>query len=743
MRTLALQTVMELRLLLRLRWPLLLPLAAGAWMILETRETGLPASMDVNLYAASAHDLLMIFVPMVPILLGVYLMRRDTLNTAYEWGLALPVTNRVFITSKWMAGFVYSSMFTLCIQAAYLIAAWQHALPWKSALKQILIYTSLYESSFAICLALGMVLGALMPMRFSLPIAFCGWVFGTLFVPMFLVEVFNWHPANMFSLNPLELAGGTVNEAWTFQLRAEEFRLKFAINAAFTLFMLTAAAAVLARSRPVLRPQIPNLVMWTALLTALASLVPYAGLWGVRYETINAVEAAAAPPEQAQPQEPFMFRIDRLALEVHRNEDDRLDLKATVDLPLQNGALIPAAPGIKKVKEHAEGVVSFLLYPRLTVQSLAIDGRSVPFEQKRDLVSFERDLLGTGSGTRTLVFTYTGTLHEWEREYTRQYYRAFVDGRQVFLPGYNGWFPIPGGDSLLYKSYRYAMSRTDTLQYMQADIDVRMTGFPGDLFTTIPPAPDDGPGSRHWSQKSAGGLTILGGSFETVRIDGEPISIVTTPGNVEESKLFLERINEQRIFYEDWIGEPLNRLKQIVYFPMDDTMRWSYGNNLFIEGHTLFINEMTHNNLDNYKLQQVMTYLLFGDTVSTTMPVNEWDDKNQKMADTYSIVQELREAIVPYVWLAESLPADERLNMHHISPLHKTMHEMINNAYAAGKQDLVRRVLLRFYDQGLYIKDPYSVPFQPIQFSEHDGRFKFPVITWKQWLKVWNEEKGR
>ncbi|MCQ6559602.1 hypothetical protein [Paenibacillus mendelii] len=744
MRALALQIVMELRLLFRLRWPLLLPPVAGAWMIVQTYSNGLPASMDVNLYAADAHNMLMIFTPIIPILFGVLLMRRDTLNASYEWSLALPVSNRVFITSKWIAGFLYSSMFTLCIQAAYLFSAWKHELAWQSAMSQLMFYTTIYETTFALSVALGMVLGALMPMRFSLAIAFCGWVFGTIFVPMFLVDTYYWYPANVFSLSPLmNMSNNTVNETWTFQLKAQEYGLQIVINAAFTLFMLAASGALLARSRPVMRPKIPNLIMWTALLTALASLVPYAGFWGDRYDRINAVKAAAPPSEQAQPQEPFMFRIDRLALEVSRSQDDILDMKATINLPVQDGALIPAAPGITKVKEHEEGRVSFLLYPRLIVQSFTVDGRSIPFKQERDLLSFDRSLLGPGDGVHTLVITYSGSLNEWESEYSTQYYRAFVDGAQVYLPSHIGWFPIPGGDSLLYSNYRFALNRTDTLKYMQADIDVRLTGFPGDLYASISPAPDDRPNSRHWSQSSASGVTIFGGRFENVSISGEPISIVTTPGNVKESKLFLERLHEQRLFYERWLGKPLSRLKQIVYFPMDDTIRPSYGTNILIEDNMMFISEMQHNNLDDYRLQQVMNYMLFGDTVNTTMPVDEWDDQNKKMAETYSIVQEIRRAIAPYVWLKETNPDAVNQDPHSMSPLSKPLMDMIDHAYTEGKQELVRRVLLHFLNEGLYINDLYSARFQPIQFNDNVTRFTFPLITWNQWLKVWNEEKGR
>ena len=66
------QTIMELRLLLKLQWPLLLPFGAGLWMLINTHDPVATASQDVNVYANSEHSTILLLTTIVPILLGVY-----------------------------------------------------------------------------------------------------------------------------------------------------------------------------------------------------------------------------------------------------------------------------------------------------------------------------------------------------------------------------------------------------------------------------------------------------------------------------------------------------------------------------------------------------------------------------------------------------------------------------------------------------------------------------------------------
>ncbi|GIQ67097.1 hypothetical protein PACILC2_56650 [Paenibacillus cisolokensis] len=195
------QLALELRLLLKYRWPLLLPPAAGLYMAIRLLGGNVYDMADDNLLAFESHAVLMTVTLAVPVLLGVMLIRRDTLHPSYEWSLSLPVSNWTIIGTKWLAGFLYMSLFTLAISAAYAICALKHGMPLSSIAGVLTLTGFMYETYYGISLALGLLLGALMPARFSLPIAFCGWVFGAIFLQLFVAQSLHFYPVRAFFLN--------------------------------------------------------------------------------------------------------------------------------------------------------------------------------------------------------------------------------------------------------------------------------------------------------------------------------------------------------------------------------------------------------------------------------------------------------------------------------------------------------------------------------------------------------------
>lgn len=707
-------------------------------MLLQCLNLGGNRWQDINMHASNVHTQLMIFLTAVPVLLGVLLVRRDIFNPVYEWSLGFPVTNRVLIASKWIAGYLYCWLFIVFVQAAYLFAAYEHQLAWYAALQFLIFFTFLYAMSFGVALSLGMLLGALMPLRFSLPIAFCGWIFGSVFVPLFLSQIANLYPLNAFSLNHLMNAStSSPIGAWSLQLQKMEHRLLLAINVAFGLFMLTAASALLARVRPVRRPKVPHLVMWTALLVAIASLVPYGGLWADRYERAGAARAVKQGAADER-QEPYMFSIKRMAIDVTRHPDNSLIFKAVIELPTAGGKPIPAAPGITEVREHVPGHITFLLYPQLKVSSITVDGKAASWRQDHEQVSFDRALLTKNQNTHVIEFQYSGTLHEWALAYDRSYYRGFVDKENVYLPAALGWYPIAGAAELFAANRKSPRNREDAQTFAKADLELTMTGFPGMLYASIPPATDDKPEVRHWKMDRGDQLFVLGGQFETVRLEGEPVSVITTASSIQASKRFLEMLKERRAFFEAWTDAPLNRLRQIIYLPMGQTMSDQEYIGVTMAGDTLLVNQSLYNSILD-RMPRILNMMLFGDIIAEYEHIEEWDDENNKQEETYSIIQELRQLISFYMWQKHLDPGT--VGTYSLSPVHEKMLQMVDAAYNNGQEELVRRVLLRFYEQGL--KVTYLSPVG-LTFNEAEPvRFIYPTITWKDWLKVWNEEKGR
>lgn len=745
MRVLLLQIMLELKLLARMRWPLLLPLPAGGWLLLQATQQTHGAVIDIDLYAVDAHTMIIVFAMAVPILLGVLLIRRDTLSSAYEWSLGLPVSNAVIIASKWFAGFLYSSLFTVSVQAVYLALAWHHEIPWSSALHFMLYYSLIYEMAFAAAVALGLVLGALMPLRFSLPIAFCGWVFGSLFVPAYLVGNMRLYPLKAFSLNHLiNIPSTMTNVGWYSSLSDLENVRLYPFVALFSLFMLTAAAALIARTRPVRCPKLPVIIMLLTLLLSGISYIPYGKLWMDRQEQLEVMQASAADITRHKlPHEPFAFRISSMKLDVKRHPDNELEMTAVIVIPTNKGQLIPAAPGIKKVVPQQDGYVSFLLDPLLEVQSLTVNEAEVSWRQHGQFVSFEQSALMDGAGDKhTIEFRYQGSINRWQPLFSGENYLAFVVDQSVLLPSYVGWFPLPGGERL-YIDSENVRPRGDITRYLRADFELTASGFPGPLYSTLQAAPDDTAQRRHFIQHDSEAPELFGGDLVTVRVEGEPIAFITTKSREQTGKQFLKEINKQRGFYESWLGRPLDSIRQIVYFPMGAMWSWMNTGESYSNGNTVYMSAQTFQSLDAFRAQDIIGRLLFDDPLNVHQHVNEWGDYKNPNED-YSMIQEIRTLILSLDRL-ESLKREELASDYFVTSrfaLADPMVKMVKEAYVEGNSDLVKRVLRRFYDGGLHVEDLYERG-APIYQLAQDKRYLFPTINWQDWLAVWNEEKGR
>ncbi|GGD48829.1 hypothetical protein [Paenibacillus nasutitermitis] len=743
MRSLILQIRFELRMLVKQRWPLLLPPAAGAWMILQCLDMRHFQSTDLNLYAAEAHSLIMMFITAVPVLLGVLLIRRDTLHASYEWSLGLPVTNRVIIASKWTAGFLYMSVSTLMIQLGYAALAWHHALPLESALHMIVWYTLFYEMSFAAGIALGLVLGALMPLRFSLPIAFCGWVFGALFLPALMVDNMHWYPVKVFSLNHLlSITVNTNNEVWTFDLAGREYILMFFFVAAFSLFMLTAAGARLACSRPVYRANTPMIIMLLGLLFSAAVYVPYGWMWYERYTQQHIMIAAAKNDAQIDPHELYQFRIDSMILDLTRQADNSLDILARIELPTQKGSLIPASETIRQVKRHFPGQVTFLLDPLLEINAMNINGKPASWRRDGDFVSFDERLLESGRQNHIIEIHYGGTINEWRSNGGSETQFAFVQGSNVLLPAHLGWFPIPGGDTLKLYTGTYLSDRVDVVKGLRTHFDITLRGFPGPVYASIAAAADDRPQARHFVQNSAEAPFLLGGNFTQVRIPGETLSVMTTPGSAKDAKSFLLAFKERRSYYQAWSGMPLEGVEQIFYFPMSAQFPNYFSGQGTAQGNMFFFQANQYTRLTYSSLQPIMSKLLFGDNTEVYLDVNQWEDYRDP-ENEYSIVQEIRSAILSLDQKEAYDKIDPTFSIQIMgdSPPSQSMALMINEAFSNGEADLVKRVLLRFLQQGLKVEDNFlNIPYSYNEMER--SPYTYPDISWMDWLRVWKEEKA-
>jgi len=734
------QTRLELLLILRMRWPILLPLAAGIYLWAQMAGSASDGYADIRL---ALIDMLRTFHTLslaLPMLFGVLLVRRDLLHPAFGWMHALPVNNAAYLLGKLCAGFLYLLLIPIATGIAYTLPYIRSGLPLAEWADSILPILTLQSGSYAVTLILGMTIGVLVPGRFALPIAFCGWLFGSVFLQEFIVVRLGWYPLKPFFLHHFLSTEYLMNEGWS-RAFAPEYAAFAPFVLLFMVFLLAWSAAAVGRSRPEGSPASAVILTLAALAIAAAFYVPYAAAWADRYGHIRTLAATAPPQDAIAPHAPYVFEVDLAAAEVHKISEHGIRVDAKLVLPLRGNRPISIAdPNLAPI-ERKPGTATFLLHPSLRVFEVKLNGAASAFERKGDRLSLPLPQLTDGAtvSTATVEIRYEGELDEWAYNSAGEYYWAFVRDQGLFLPGHIGWFPIPGGDSLFYRSEPFLYDRTDAGRDTgQTHYELELYGF-GRLpvYASLPSGVDRDGVIRFVGTDSAV-PALFGGSFIKVALpDGGP-AVITTPANRMNSVRFLEELNKRLEYYAEWLGpeaaESGSRLKQIAYFPTNVARSYGYQQADGLSAGTVLLPSYSQSALGAAELQTALRLMLFGDDDSSLY--------SDRTGTEHSIVGEIRNAILmlyeleretdphwihsPYVALTpDGIPV-----MDHIA-------HMLREAVADGRSGQARGVLEHFYREGLSIDTLRNrVAFDDTEFPGE----AYPRVAYEDWLKVWQND---
>ncbi|CAM4337324.1 hypothetical protein [Paenibacillus tarimensis] len=744
MRTLMRQTALELILIVRMRWPLLLPPAAGAYMWLQLINISPTGSQDLYLHMLYALGRLHTFAIGLPVLLGILLVRRDILHYAYEWLRAASITNHTFLLSKASAGILYLSLIPLFIDLVYLLACWRQGLSLSYSWSQISLVTVHMLGAHAISLLLGITLGVLLPSRFALPVGFCAWVFGSVFIQLFIVGNYSLYPLKAFYLNHLLDNPFLLNEGWLGPLAGAELERLFPFVLLFGVFLLSLSWAVLGHERPERPRRTGWIICLSALLIAAAGYIPYGQMWMERYSSRQMLMETSPQQHLSRANEVFAFEVSRVKLDVRLQEDESLAVEARIEFPVRNGRPLSVLNAAQPPEYREPGRLTFLLHPGMRIKQAAVNGKPVDYIRTGDRFSIDEKLLEPNQEIQSVSVIYEGQITSWGYNGPREFMFAFASRDAVMLPGSIGWYPLPGGHSLFHINGDQLFERLDTTRYLSADFDVTVSGFGNlPLYATLNPDPAAPDGVQHYSGLDTAAFTLYGGLFEEVRIEGEPITIITTGGNRRESERFLKELHKRRLYYEEWLGTSLDRIRYIAYFPMDAFgsryQQWINERT----GNTVFLGEMLHNNLDAYRLHTVLRYMLFGDRSEVSFA-----DKNDS---AQSIVYELRETILDIYNIEH--PGNSRFWHRQgmtFTPLSgpgnnrggsagEYLSHFLSAAAAEGQIGRLKDTLKHFYERGLHIKlNEYGGSYREEEYNSRQYR----KITLEDWHRVW-ESYGR
>ncbi len=736
------QTKLELILLLRMRWPLLLPLAAGVLIGFQLDGLSSADSGSLRLRLIETMGTFHTLSLALPMLLGVLLVRRDLLHPAYEWMHALPVNNAAYLLGKAFAGLLYLMLIPAATGIAYAIAYLRAGLPAADLLGSYLPILLHQSGSYAVTLVLGMTIGVLVPGRFALPIAFCGWLFGSVFLQEFIVVRLGWYPLKPFFLHHFLNASFMVNEGWSGALQ-NEYAAFLPFVLLFTVFMLAWSAAAVGRARPEGSPHRQLIATLVALLAAAAVYWPYAEMWTDRYAHLRVLALAAPLEDDTKPHALYGFAVESARAEVTKQSEQGIRVTAAFEVPLIGNRPVAMLGGTASPWEHAPGSLTFLLHPSMHVSEARLDGATVSVERVGDRLSLPLgDIADRKTASMAQVeIQYSGSLDEWAYGPGGESLWAFIRERGVYLPGHIGWFPIPGGDSLFYRGASTVHDRVDAA-YRSAPVDFELTlrGFGAlPFYASLPRAagaPGDGDNVVRFAGSDTSIPSLYGGNFiEVGRLDEEP-TIVTTSANVPASGQYLQELKRRIAYYDAWLGkdEIDGGLGQIIYLPNHGTNSYWYGTSEYSAGNTMFLTQYTHSGLAADELQSAVRRYLFGD--------NDFALYSDLTEGSPSIVGELRQAIWMMYELEHEDVSERWISAPYVAvspdgiPIMEHIAGMLREAVADGRTAQARGALESFYRKGLSIQASsfgYAGSHTPSPVST------YPVITYQDWLQVWQQ----
>lgn len=717
----------EFRMIFRNPWLLALPVL---FAVLNIWNIG-AVEAERNLFAEaySFHAFVQTMTLGLVMLLGILTVRRDIRRPSYEWSSVLPVSFGTKVAAKYAAGMLYFSLFTLVAASVFAWFSGQRGVEWEITREYSGYFALTYEISYMVTLALAMLLAIAIPNRVVYLIGFCGWMFGTFFMDIFLIDKAGLYPLRTFHLSQLFLMGGQPRDTWGFDVIADELLFSRLFVVSFTLLLLVAGVTVLNRIRPTKRKAAVWTVAAMAILLAVLAFVPYVRIWQERYEgyqaklndpTLQTIDKVSPDLETAK-----RFSVTSYDIRISKKKNDKLELLAK---------LAVTGEGLQTDRK-----LKMTLNRAFTVRSILVADRKAEFTRKGDqlLISFPEPEPYTAEEPLQLEIRYDGSMADYAPGFPGEgSYYAFAKGSSVFLPGYIAWYPLIGYQPV------YVKESTDrsgiVLGAVFSPLESRATrfklsaeGFEQPVYTSLPKSGGE-EGAQVFEGEAKDNLTLFGGKYKEMALPDFPGRIVAAPYNVKQAKSILEQWKSLYGYFAGWVDHFEPGPWQILFLPTEGYIQYNFENRTYVMNYDydsgyaakMAMNQMLlgsrrgdymveHVNEDvRLQLRGLMWYLYFREEKGYT------DQQIMEGAGDYYLLQEL------YSGNSENDP----------DQLGKRMTAQVAKALDEGKNEKVKDVMNIFYKKGLGIEDAASAS------SEED---KIPYSEWeREWKKVFGDEDG-
>lgn len=721
------QCGLELRLVLGNPLFALFPVIYGLLFLLSALGAGEYADPKIYNRLYEYHSIAHTISLGPAMLLGILIVRRDIRRPSYEWNRSLPISFGMLLSSKYMVGVLYMSLFTLPTSIIFYVLSLGQGVDESIVMRHTLNIATQAEVSYLVTLALSMLLAVCIPNRVVYLIGFCAWMFGTFFMDIFLIEASGIYPLKTFHLSQFFLNSNVLSdETWGYELFKEELGISRWFVLAFTLLLLVVSLLLLNRTRPTMNMKGWWLAAISAAVLAVAAFIPYGSLWQERYagirEKLNDPSILVSETEFSKDSK---FIISKYDITLKRNKDDLLQFTAKLEIP----------------SDQWEGRSSFFLtlHRSFQVSKLLVQGIHTPYDRQGDHLSV--DIPDQTTGNLQIELVYGGKMMEYLESYNEKY-PAFSVGTEVNLPRYMAWYPLPGHQNVYVKNGEpdgriFAGVRYTGMYFPPADVKLTVEGYDHLLFTGIPEV-ERRNGYQRFEGKEIMGFSLKG-SRDWIELTSKqlPVTLVTTPYNREYAAELLSELEEKYTYFSSWIPELKPDIIRILYFGTSvDSLEDDGGN---VESGIILSTRNYLNDSDSGLPGEWMNAILFGSQRGITIYNTNKD-----------VEKDVRDKISSLFWYlyyreVEGLSDKDMVNRYggwsrsiqiltmkgtDYDPkgIGRQMLRQVSSALDKGKERQVKDLLLHFYNQG--ISSPGS---QDNVFLKEDP------ISYKEWQQEWNK----
>ncbi len=715
-----------------------LPSLYFIWLLLSmnTNQEGIHGNLYRTTYETT-HSLIFILVTGLCILIGVYLIRRDVGNESFEWHQSFPVSNFIFISAKFVSALLYMTIFTVLMSATYFLFATSENIAIEETAMTIQFFFIQYEVTFLISLSLGMLLSVLIKNRFVYLIAFCAWMFGTLFMEIFIINQGELFYLKAFHLTYLFVDSVLINGTWGIQLMKEEIQLQ-------RLFVTTVAAFLLVLIIFILNIRRPHQYdrLWRGLLILSAGLVilsylPYASFWNERMREFSEIKEESPfitsgqdgehsymtfPPlphpdglleKEGALYQPDRFDIKQYDLSINQQKGDSLYVEAYLTLP--------------EAEFSTNDVIKFTLNQTFKVKNVMIDHQPVPFTRENDFITIS---LPDQTNTPVIQLDYEGTYKLWASNYGQEFYPGYVGHDQIIMPSQSAWYPLPGHQYLYDIN---GQSQTNVGLNNRADFNVTVT-TPSPTFGTI--EEHQSPNGTYKLHGKTAKLDLYSGDLVAITSDHFPFSIVTTSYNRKRAQTFMAELDKRLLYTDYYLTKEIEPMSHLFILPVEN-IRWAnYMRQQGFIDQNYLLSESSFYQLDEpYLLKLLLQINLLHDSTEI-YGYEDGELVTSAILSAYTYLYEVehgneeRASAIKgmVITLKEDIPmenySEEEIKANRVFT-------MIKTAIESGKEKQVKEVLNRIYSE------EWIDPGFPSDFS----LFREPstLISYEEWQQIWDE----